>query len=114
MRPDSPRARLSGCARRCASARRASGAQLWLVYADSGLVTDVALGENRGVRLTHDHVARALHGPYAFDAAGAIEVSVPAVAPAEPGIAPALVAFVQDTRSGAVLQSLTVPLASCR
>jgi len=91
----------------------ASGAQLWLVYADNGLVTDVALGENRGVRLTHDHVARALHGPYAFDASGAIEVSVPAVAPAEPGMAPALVAFVQDTRSGAVLQSLTVPLASC-
>jgi len=92
----------------------ASDAQLWLVYADSGLVTDVALGENRGVRLTHDHVARALHGPYAFDAAGAVEARVTAVVPQEPGVAPEIVAFVQETRSGAMLQSLALPLASCR
>jgi hypothetical protein len=86
-----------------AAARR--DATLWLAYTDSGLVTDVKAGENRGVRLTHDHVVRALHGPFAADK----PVDVAIAHPAERGQHPALVAFVQNAATGEVLQSLTLP-----
>ena len=84
-----------------ASARRS--AALWLAYTDNGLVTDVKAGENRGVRLTHDHVVRALYGPYPVNAPAVVELELPQ----ERGRAPALVAFVQDAKSGEVLQTLT-------
>jgi len=48
-------------------------AMLWLAYTDNGLVTDVKAGENRGVRLTHDHVVRALYGPYPVDAPAVVD-----------------------------------------
>ncbi|MBA3776636.1 MAG: DUF1223 domain-containing protein, partial [Betaproteobacteria bacterium] len=35
-----------------------TNAVLWLAYTDSGLVSEVKAGENRGVRLVHDHVVR--------------------------------------------------------
>jgi hypothetical protein len=89
-----------------AQARR--NATVWLAYTDSGLVTDVKAGENRGVRLTHDHVVRALYGPFAADAATTVAVAPPA----ERGRAAALVAFVQDSKTGDVLQTLTLP--ACR
>ncbi|MCC6193824.1 MAG: DUF1223 domain-containing protein [Burkholderiales bacterium] len=85
-----------------ASARR--DAALWLAYTDSGLVTEVKAGENRGVRLTHDHVVRALYGPFAVDRA----VDVAVAPPAERGRHPALVAFVQNAATGEVLQTLTL------
>ena len=71
MRPSMPAA-TSRCARRRRSRDPASrkSAVLWLAYADSGLVSDVKAGENRGVQLHHDHVVRSLHGPYAVDAGG--------------------------------------------
>jgi hypothetical protein len=89
-----------------AQARRNAAA--WIAFTDNGLVTDVKAGENRGVRLTHDHVVRALYGPFPVDAATTVTLSPPA----ERGRAPALVAFVQDKKTGDVLQSLT--LAACR
>jgi hypothetical protein len=89
-----------------ASARK--NAALWLAYTDNGLVTDVKAGENRGVRLTHDHVVRALYGPYPVDTPAVVDVKPPQ----ERGRAAALVAFVQDTKSGEVLQTLTVPCDS--
>jgi hypothetical protein len=85
-----------------ASAR--GNAALWLAYTDSGLVSRVKAGENRGERLAHDHVVRALHGPFALDQA----VRVTVAPPAERGRAPALVAFVQDGATGEVLQTLTL------
>ena len=86
-------------------------AALWLAYTDSGLVSDVKAGENRGVRLTHDHVVRALYGPYAVDDAGEAMASVAIAPPAERGRFPALVAFVQNGATGEVLQTLT--LSAC-
>ena len=83
-------------------------AALWLAYTDSGLVSEVTAGENRGVRLTHDHVARRLEGPYALDAEGVTRVSATWPRPRERGSDAALVAFVQNTRTGAVLQTLTL------
>jgi hypothetical protein len=85
--------------------------RLWLAYTESGLVSDVKAGENRGVRLEHDHVVRALHGPYAFDAKGDARAVVTLRLPGERGTSAAVVAFVQDARNGDVLQTLT--LAPC-
>jgi len=86
-----------------------TNAVLWLAYADSGLVSDVKAGENRGVRLIHDHVVRSLHGPFAVNAKGEAAASVAIPIPAERGRAPVLVAFVQDAKNGDVLQTLTLP-----
>ncbi len=84
-------------------------AELWLAYTESGLVTDVKAGENRGIRLAHDHVVRAWHGPFRADAQGAAAADVLFAPPAERGRHPAYVAVVLDARSGEVLQTLTSP-----
>jgi hypothetical protein len=83
-----------------------------LGYVDSGLASDVKAGENRGERLRHDHVVRALvtrdlEGPNASFA-----LRVPR--PAEAGERAMLVAFVQDAANGEVLQTLELPLEGCR
>jgi hypothetical protein len=87
-------------------------AVLWVAFADSGHVTDVAAGENRGVRLRHDNVVRSLHGPYPVDTQGAAAATLSLALPKDPGTAPIVVAFVQDTKNGDVLQALG--LAGCR
>ena len=87
-------------------ARRAA---LWLAYPDSGHVPEVKAGENRGVRLAHDHVVRAWHGPFPVGADGAATATVTFAPPAERGRAPAIVAVVVDAGSGDVLQTLTLP-----
>ena len=86
-------------------------AQVWVAYTDSGLVSDVKAGENRGVQLHHDHVVRALHGPYPIDESGEASASVPITAPKERGRNRALVAFVRNRTSGEVLQTLTLRCA---
>lgn len=83
-------------------------AALWIAYTDSGLVSDVKAGENRGVRLSHDHVVRALHGPFGIDAGGEGRATFALAPPAERGHDAALVAFVQDRATGEVLQTLTL------
>jgi hypothetical protein len=87
-------------------------AVLWIAYADSGLVSDVKAGENRGVQLHHDHVVRSLHGPYPIDAGGTVAATIALAPPREPGQAPTLVAVVQDRNNGDVLQTLALP--ACR
>jgi hypothetical protein len=82
-------------------------AVLWLAFVDSGHVTDVAAGENRGMRLRHDNVVRSLHGPYPVDGNGTASASLTLALPAIQGTAPTIVAYVQDTRNGDVLQALT-------
>ena len=87
-------------------------AALWIAYTDSGLVSDVKAGENRGVQLRHDHVVRSLHGPYPVDAAGTAAAALVLASPRESGQSPTLVAFVQDSKDGDVLQTLALP--ACR
>jgi hypothetical protein len=58
-------------------------AVLWVVYADSGLVSDVKAGENRGVQLHHDYVVRSLAGPFAVDAKGDVAASLAGAMPLE-------------------------------
>ena len=83
---------------------------LSIAYVDSGLVSEVKAGENKGARLTHDHVVRALKS----SPASAESFSARFTIPSEPGVSPALVAFVQNTVTGDVLQALALPLADCR
>ena len=87
-------------------------AVLWLAYADSGHATDVTAGENRGVRLAHDHVVRSLQGPFALDANGAVARDMVIPAPRDPGRVPVVVAFVQDGGNGDIFQALALPV--CR
>ena len=87
-------------------------AQFWIAFADSGHVTEVAAGENRGARLRHDHVVRLLEGPFPFDGGGNGEAKLLVPLPGHPGSAPTVVAFVQDRRTGEVLQALAVQ--NCR
>ena len=84
-------------------------AVLWLAYTESRLASDVKSGENRGVRLTHDHVVRALKGPYPSDAEGGISARESVARPAEAGRSPTFAAVVQDRMTGDVLQTLTMP-----
>jgi hypothetical protein len=99
---------------RVADAALRRSARLAVAYVDHGLVSNVTAGENRGVRLAHDHVVRALHA--AGDGAGgaALSIATQFTRPREPGAAPTLVAFVQDASNGDVLQAVALPLSDCR
>jgi hypothetical protein len=94
-----------------ASAADRDGTALFVALVDSGLVSQVAAGENRGERLTHDHVVRALHKGPAARAGGTAGVDLTLPWPAERGSAPSLVAFVQNTRTGNVLQAVALALS---
>jgi hypothetical protein len=96
-----------------ADAALARDARLVVAYTDSGHHSDVRAGENRGVRLSHDHVVRNLLRSSGADAAGSIGVTGDFARPAESGTSPQLVAFVQRTSNGDVLQTVSVPLDDC-
>ncbi len=84
---------------------------LYLAVAENGLVTKVMAGENKDATLTHDHVVRAWLGPFRLSG-GTVrvrrEIRLPAAWQRDRLES---VAFVQDERSGAVLQALRA--ASC-
>ena len=85
----------------------AEAAALYLALAESGLVSKVTRGENSGVTLAHDHVVRVWIGPVHLSEGAARvqrDISLPAAwnrARLE------LVAFVQDERSGGVVQAVS-------
>jgi hypothetical protein len=89
------------------------GAVLLAAYADSGPVSDVRAGENRGVRLVHDHVVRGLSSAAAVGDDGRARLAGTLPKPAEAGRQPVLVAFVQNPATGVVLQALALPLDDC-
>lgn len=79
---------------------------LYLAVAESGLTSKVSRGENIGTTLTHDHVVRVWIGPiHLADGAARIrrEVSLPAE---WRRMRIDVIAFVQELRSGHVLQAL--------
>jgi hypothetical protein len=84
---------------------------LFVALADSRLVSQVKAGENAGVRLTHDHVVRALSHGSLVSAAGDVAVDLALPIPAESGSATTVVAFVQNIETGDVLQALALPVA---
>jgi hypothetical protein len=81
-------------------------AALYLAAFQGKLVTQVAAGENRGRILSHDYVVLAWEGPFALAGTRLVErrklALLPGSAPENSGVA----AFVQDRRSGEVLQAL--------
>jgi hypothetical protein len=87
------------------AARR--NAALFVAYTESGLVSNVEAGENRGAQLHHDHVVRALYGPYPVVGDGRARATLRIEPPKERGNNAAIVAFVQDRANGDVLQTLT-------
>jgi hypothetical protein len=85
----------------------ADPAALYLALAESGLATKVTRGENGGVTLAHDHVVREWIGPIRL-AGGAAQAQREIALPAAWNRAQLeVVAFVQDERSGSVLQALS-------
>lgn len=84
----------------------AAGARLLVAVTESGLATQVKAGENRGERLAHDHVVRVLAdlGPVGETVQPVRRVF--ALGREWNREALAVAAFVQDTRTGAVLQAL--------
>jgi hypothetical protein len=81
-------------------------ADLYLAAYRSGLQSQVKAGENRGRLLTHDYVVLEWQGPFALAGKTLSERRkvplLPGATPANSGVA----AFVQDRRTGEVLQAL--------
>ena len=87
--------------------------ELHVAYVDSGLHSEVRAGENRGHRLTHDHVVRSLASADKLDAKGGIHARLVFDRPSEAGTTPMIVAFLQRISNRDVLQALSLPLAAC-
>ncbi|MSQ52337.1 MAG: DUF1223 domain-containing protein [Betaproteobacteria bacterium] len=93
-------------------ARHRADTVLYLAIYQNGLSTAVAAGENRGKTLAHDFVARAWAEPVVLGATGAgraaLGAQIPSASSANAGVA----AFVQNRRSGDVLQAFSMSLCS--
>lgn len=90
----------------------ASELELYLAVTEDKLISAVSAGENRNAILRHDHLVRTLVGPLSIPGgriAERRELSIdPSWQVAQLGVA----AFVQDRRSGRVIQAVTT--APCR
>lgn len=84
------------------SAPDGANAQAWLALYESRLSTEVKAGENRGKRLEHDYVVRDIAGPFPKGALAHTFALDKRWNRAHVGVA----SFVQDPRSGDVLQAL--------
>ena len=96
-----------------AVSRTRNAAQLFVALTQSRIVSNVKSGENRGATLKHDFVVREWLGPVALGSDGKVRfdksVSGPKGAPTNDlGV----VALVQDTKSGEILQALS--LGACK
>ena len=100
----------------------ASSLSLYIVLTENNLVSRVTAGENKGALLKHNHVVRELSGPIQIpvdagsstdnaNSAGEIKttISLPKDWKRENLN---LVAFVQNNRSGQVLQAVSVPVCA--
>jgi len=102
---------VSGDATVTVPAERAQ-AQVWLALYENRLASNVTAGENRGKRLEHDFVVRDIVGPLSVDAQGKAAINhrfriEPGWKTKDLGVA----AYVQNARSGDVLQSLALGCA---
>lgn len=86
---------------------------VWLALYQDGLSTDVGAGENKGATLHHDHVVRALAGPWQMEGkplSSQARIQLPAqAARGQLG----LVLFAESGKTGEGLQALALPLSSC-
>jgi hypothetical protein len=85
-------------------------AALYLAVYENRLTSRITSGENSGRTLTHDHVVLEWQGPFAFSPNGQAKerrslALLPKGVPERSGV----VGFVQDRRTGEVLQALLLP-----
>lgn len=84
------------------------------VYAalfQNGLVSEVGRGENSGSRLQHDYVVRGLLASEVMDQPGKIKLKDRFVLPEDARVgAMGVAVFVQDVKTGVVLQAMSAPL----
>jgi hypothetical protein len=86
---------------------RSGDASLYLAVFENRLTSQVSSGENRGRTLTHDYVVLEWQGPFAFGASGKASERRPlALLPKGAAEHSGVAAFVQDRRTGEVLQAL--------
>jgi hypothetical protein len=83
---------------------------IYVAVTENGLSSTVRGGENRGKKLAHDEVVRALAGPLALPHATA-EFRLP---PKMDTAKSAIVAFVQSKGDGTIVQVVRLPLEQCR
>ncbi len=89
-----------------AAPRSSDPLALFVVLTEDKLTSNVSAGENRGVTLSHDHVVRKWIGPVALNAG---QVDFKQAVTTGPGWNPAqlgVVGFVQNLRTGQVLQAV--------
>jgi hypothetical protein len=86
---------------------------VWVALVQHGLVSRVTRGENAGRTLDHDHVVRALAGPYRATADGAATFDARLAPPAEfVRERSDIVVFAEDTRDGRTLQAVRAPVCA--
>jgi hypothetical protein len=87
----------------------------YVAITENHLQTAIKAGENQGRLLNHDFVVREFNGPLPTDSSGRTRWKSAMALPAEWKRADlSLVAFVQDERSGEILQALQAPLCAPR
>jgi len=88
-------------------------AQAWLALYENHLASEVSAGENRGKRLAHDYVVRDITGPFAPDAQGRVLLKHRFAVDTHWKLQNlSVAAFVQNVRTGDVLQALATNCAS--
>jgi hypothetical protein len=95
-----------------APAARATDAVLQLAVAQNGLASRVTAGENRGEHLRHDFVVRDF-GTYPRVSPGANDINAERIVAPRPGWdleRLSVIAFVQDRKTGEILQALSAPI----
>ena len=86
-----------------------SNYQVYVALTENGLTSSVKAGENRGKQLDHDLVVRDIAGPLALSQADALLKPPHDFVPAKTTV----VAFVQDSKNGDIVQALRLPLNQC-
>jgi hypothetical protein len=79
---------------------------LFVAVTESGLRSSVLAGENRGVTLLHDHVVREWHGPISLDRGRVDFKQIIAAKSGWNSTQLGVVSFVQNLRTGQVLQAI--------
>ena len=94
-----------------------AGGVVFLGITESKLASRATGGENCGVALQHGHVVRALYGPSSGEARDRVDGKLVikrlnALGPDWKSSDVALVAFVQNLRTGAIYEALSAPVCT--
>jgi hypothetical protein len=96
---------------RVPEARDRANAAVIVALTQDGLSSNVKAGENAGKRLSHDHVVRAWQPDLALGAGGDLRRTIRFARP-EDGSPLTIVALAEDSRTGEVLQAVSLPVCA--